>query len=162
MKVPSWEEFNVWVLRVLSDGETRSLRELYREVPARMNLPEEYISVTLSSGQSTVANRIGWSASYLTRVDALDRPKRAHYRITGIGRKLLADNPERVSEAALRKLAKSDDRWWVTKPKVAEGIGTLNAVDEVDTKLDPIEQVEQGIARIHEEISQQLLTRLQV
>ena len=161
MKVPSWEEFNVWVLTVLNDGKTRSLRELYREVPARMNLAHEYQLVMLSSGQPTVANRIGWSASYLTRVDALERPKRGEYRIADIGRKLLATHPERVSEADLRKLAKPDDQWWVTTPKVDGGAQSLNTVDEVETKLDPIEQVEQGIDRIHEDISQQLLSRLQ-
>lgn len=161
MKVPPWEEFNVSVLKVLNDGEIFSIRELRRDVSERMNLSEEKLSATLSSGQSTVANRIGWAASYLTRVDALERPQRGHYRITSIGRQLLQDNPDRVTESDLRKLAKPDDRWWVAATKPTNGAKDHADSDEVDTKLDPIEQVEQGIARIHEDIGHQLLTRLQ-
>ena len=161
MSVPSWEEFNVWVLRVLEDGETLSIRELRRKVPVRMNLPEEQLAVTVSSGQSMVANRIGWAASYLTRVDALERPKRGHYRIANIGRQLLADHPDGVTETHLRKLAKPGDWWWVATPKLDDGVVSVDPADEVDTKLDPIEQVEQGIDRIHEDVGHQLLSRLQ-
>lgn len=161
MKVPSWEEFNIWVLKMLSDGETISIRELRRSVPARMNLTEEQLSATFSSGKSAVANRVGWAASYLTRVDALERPQRAHYRITSIGRQLLQENPEGVTEHDLRKLAKPDDRWWAPAAKPDNGVKSFGNTDEVDTRLDPMEQVEQGIARIHEEVGHELLTRLQ-
>lgn len=161
MHVPSWENFNIWVLKVLSDGETLSIRELRREVSVMMSLKEEQLSATLSSGQTTVANRIGWSASYLTRVDALERPQRGQYRITQIGRQLLRSNPSLITETDLRKLAKPDDRWWVAGPKQEDSLKDFNDVDEVDTRLDPIAQVEQGIARIHEDIRHQLLSRLQ-
>lgn len=161
MKVPSWEEFTIWVLRMLSNGETISIRELRRSVPAMMNLTEEQLSATFSSGKSAVANRVGWAASYLTRVDALERPQRAHYRITSIGRQLLQKNPEGITELDLRKLAKPDDRWWAPSSKPDNGAKSLGDTDEVDTKLDPMEQVEQGIARIHEEVGHELLTRLQ-
>ena len=36
-----------------------------------------------------VPNRIRWSVSYLTRLDALAHPQRAHYRIAPMGRELL-------------------------------------------------------------------------
>jgi restriction system protein len=161
MTVPSWEEFNVWILRILQNGETLSLRELRREVPVRMNLTEDQVSVTVSSGQSTVSNRIGWAASYLTRVDALERPKRGHYRIAPIGRQLLDEHPEGVTEAHLRELAKPGDRWWVAASKSDADVTVVEAADEVETRLDPIEQVEQGIDRIHEDVGHQLLSRLQ-
>lgn len=164
MKVPSWENFNVWVLDVLKDGETHSLRQLRREVPVRMNLPEEQTSATFSgSGRPIVPNRVAWALSYLTRVGALERPQRAHYRITAIGRQLLENNSVRVTEADLRKLAKPDDRWWVTasKPTHEKDVKNYADVEELDTELDPIEQVEQGITRIHEDIGHQLLARLQ-
>lgn len=161
MKVPSWEEFNASVLRVLNDGETLSIRELRRQVPEIMSLTDEHLAAALSSGQSTVENRIGWAASYLTRVEALERPQRGHYRITDRGRKLLIDNPDGVTEHDLRKLAKPDDRWWAPTSKPDNGVRTVHNTDEVDTRLDPIEQVEQGIARIHEEVGHELLTRLQ-
>lgn len=161
MKVPSWEEFNASVLRVLNDGETLSIRELRRQVPETMRLAEEHLAATLSSGQSTVENRIGWAASYLTRVGALERPQRGHYRVTDRGRQLLKDNPGGVTELDLRKLARPDDRWWAPSSKRGNGVKSVDDTDEVDTSLDPIEQVDQGIARIHEEVGHELLTKLQ-
>lgn len=161
MTVPSWEHFNAWVLEVLSNGETLSIRELYREVPARMGLTEDQVAATFSTGRVIVPNRIGWSVSYLTRVDALERPQRAHYRITPIGRQLLENGSDGVTEADLRKLAKPDDRWWVPTSKPDNSVQDYDDADEVDTKLDPIEQVEQGIDRIHEDVGHQLLNRLQ-
>jgi len=61
-----------------------------------MNLTEEQLAATVSSVQSMVANRIGRAASYLTRVDALERPQRARYRSAGGGRWLFAAHPDRV------------------------------------------------------------------
>ena len=97
----------------------------------------------------------------MTRVDALERPRRAHYRIAPIGRQLLAAHPEGVTEAHLRERAKPGDRWWVAAPKNDADVTVVETADEVETKLDPIEQVEQGINRIHEDIGHQLLSRLQ-
>ena len=79
MSMPTWDKFMVPLLQVMSDGEVRRLRELRDETAAREQLTDEQLAELLPSGQSKAANRIGWAASYLTRVGALRRPSRGHY-----------------------------------------------------------------------------------
>ena len=157
--LPTWEDFNAPVLSVLSDGVMRTLRELRRDVAAAVGLTDEQVAEVLPSGQPRAGNRIGWAASYLNRVGALNRPTRGRYEITTFGRELLAKHPGGITESHLKAVAKPGDEWWITR-RTLDG-ETLEQVDEPVTRLDPTEQVEQGIARIHEEVASELLTRLQ-
>ena len=156
--LPSWEDFAVPVLTVLSDGATRSLRDLRKDVSELTGLTDDQRSQTLPSGQSRAENRIGWAASFLNRVDALDRPGRGRYVITELGRGLLISHPTGITVHDLRSLAKEGDEWW--KQKSSEAVGQASDLDPDLSGLDPTEQVEQGIARIHEEVSSELLARL--
>ena len=154
--LPTWEDFNVPVLEVLGAGGTRSLRDLFRDVALHLGLTDDQRAETLPSGQLRVENRIGWAVSYLTRVEALRRPVRAHYEITDLGRNLLRQHPQRVSEGDLKAMAKAGDEWWVSH----RGDGLPEVVTASPVDLDPTEQAEQGIARIHNEVAAELLTRL--
>jgi len=158
METPTWDGSNVPVLKVLSDGVTRSLRDLRRDVADLVGLTTEQRAEALPSGQLRADNRIGWAASYLNRVDALDRPSRGRYIITDFGRELLRDHPDRITENDLKRYAKDGDEWWIARsPASGTGPGPLVTPD---TDLDPTEQVEQGVARIHEEVGSELLSRL--
>jgi restriction system protein len=103
-------------------------------------------------------NRIGWAASYLTRVEALSRPARGRYQITDVGRRLLRDHPAGISEAELRAIAKPGDEWWITR--TSTGSVTVEEVAPLSTELDPIEQVQQGVTRITDDVAAQLLSRI--
>lgn len=159
-EMPTWEQFMVPVLEVSADGETRQLRTLFADVSAHVGLSEAQQAELLGSGQPRAENRIGWAASYLARVDALDKPSRGRYRITDTGRNLLASHPDGITEGDLKLIAKEGDEWW--KPKPTDGSGDEDAVaddDNADSALDPVEQVEKGTARINEAVAAQLLDR---
>jgi restriction system protein len=157
--LPTWEEFNGPVLLVLSDGEVRTLRELRRDVAKAVGLTDDHMAEVLPSGQSRADNRIGWAASYLNRVDALNRPTRGRYEITDVGRELLAKHPAGITELHLKTMAKPGDEWWISR-RAVDGQTEVVQEEATATKLDPTEQVEQGIARIHEEVASELLARL--
>jgi restriction system protein len=123
-----------------------------------VGLTVEQRAETLASGQLRADNRIGWAASYLNRVDALHRPSRGRYEITDFGRDLLSRNPAGITERDLKAVAKEGDEWW-TGRSAGDGPGPSPAGDS-ETVLDPTEQVEQGVARIHEEVASELLSRL--
>lgn len=155
---PTWEQFNVPILTVLSDGTTRSLRQLRRDVADAVGLTAEQRAETLPSGQLRVDNRIGWAASFLNRVDALDRPSRGQYVIADFGRELLERHPTGITESDLKAVAKEGDEWWLSRSSA--GGEEAQPLDTSVTDLDPTEQVEQGVARIHEEVASELLSRL--
>ncbi|MGC0143919.1 restriction endonuclease [Pseudactinotalea sp. Z1732] len=157
--MPTWDEFMAPVLRALIDGRTLRLRELREAVMAAEQIPEDQRAELLPSGQPKVENRIGWAASYLNRVGALERPARGQYLITDVGRKLLADYPEGISEAVLRSMAREGDEWWI--PKAPSGRESKSVAEPTtESTLDPEEQVEEGIARIHATVAADLLSRL--
>ena len=95
--MPTWDQFMTPMLRLASDGKVRRLRELRDDLAGEVLTPEQQAEV-LPSGESKADNRIGWAASYLNRVGALDRPSRGHYVVTDFGRKLLARHPQALSE----------------------------------------------------------------
>lgn len=159
-QMPAWDGFLIYVLRYLSDGAVRGLTEIRQGVADMAHLTEEQQSAQLPSGQHVADNRIGWSLSYLSRVGAIERPKRGRYRITSIGADLLRRYPDGMTEKLIRPLAKPGDEWWVNKqPKPGTTTQTTN--DEEVESLDPIEQIEQGLARIHTTVAADLLDRLQ-
>lgn len=157
MDMPSWDQFMGPVLRILTDGGMRQRRDLHAQLADDMLLTQDQRSEMFSSGQLKYQNRIGWATSYLTRVGALDRPARGQYAITDTGRHLLTQHPDGITERDLRVLAREGDEWWITKR--ADNASAPVEIPE-DTDLDPTEQIEQGIDRIHADVASDLLARL--
>src|SRR5690625_76224 len=100
--IPKWHEFMTPILRVLSDEKPYSRRELYGATSNSMDFTDDQTSILLSSGQPKVENRIGWAMSALTQAGAVERPARATYRITDIGRQALRDFPDRITQSDLK------------------------------------------------------------
>lgn len=158
-QMPAWDGFLVSVLRYLSDGEVRSLSDIRQGVADLAGLTGEQQAEQLPSGQPKADNRIGWAASYLTRVGAIERPARARYRMTPVGVALLAQHPDGITESMLRTMARPGDEWWHTK-RAGTGGESDESGDEV-TPLDPMEQIEAGLERIETDVAADLLQRLQ-
>jgi restriction system protein len=118
-------------------------------------LTDDQRTVMLSSGQSKAHNRIGWAISFLTRIDAVKRPSRGRYVIADLGRELLVNDPDQISEARLKHLYTPGASRQL--PQIDTGV----VRDELKNELDPIEQIERGLERIHEAVSSDLLQRLQ-
>jgi restriction system protein len=161
--MPSWEGFMLPTLRVLSDGIERHWRDFQPLVANEARLTEQQQTQMLPSGKGlTFHNRIGWGVSFLTNVGALERPKRGHYQITDAGRELIRLFPNGVRERDVKALG--IDPHSPIRVYQASAPRAINSgpVIEVDAEaLTPIEQVQSGIERIHEEVATDLLTRLQ-
>ncbi len=158
--IPTWEEFIFPALRALSDGTNRSRRELSPLVSSVAGISEAQKKELLQTGQPIYQNRIGWALSLLTKVGALDRPSRGQYTITDAGRWLLQTYPNGTSVHEIRALG--DDPTSPLSPYVASTSRASTRENEKteESALTPVEQVEQGIARIDEEVAADLLARL--
>lgn len=156
---PKWHEFMAPILQCLLDGETYHRREIYRLVADRVQLTDEQLAETLNSGDSRYENRTGWAISYLNRVGALERPSRGNYVITDVGRELLKDQPHGITEKDLRELAgeSTGSRSWYAL--LAKEQSSVEETQE-EPGLDPTEQIQTGIDRIHEDVAADLLSRL--
>jgi restriction system protein len=159
--MPTWDGFLVYVLRYLSDGAVRALSDIRKGVADLTGLTTDQRAELLNSGQSRADNRIGWAASYLNRVGAIERPVRGKYRITPEGTSLLARRPDRVTESDLRAMAKPGDEWWTGSQSKAASTAVLSEPEPDAEQLDPVEQIEEGLERIHKAVAADLLARLQ-
>ena len=150
--MPTWNQFMIPVLKVLSDGQTRSRRVVYDLVARETYLTEGQRAEVLDSGERRYENRISWAMTYLGKANALERPSRAHLMITESGQSLLKTHPDGLTEADLRLIEGYDDGRKKQLVEVEEG--------PASGELDPYELVERGIVRINSEVASNLLIRL--
>lgn len=162
MVMPTWDEFMAPVLRELESGEIVKRRDLEERVVTAERLTDEDLAETLSSGQLRYRNRIGWATSYLGRAGAISRPARGQYAITDVGRQLLADHPNGITEKALRAFAGDPNasHTWKALQQMAARETAITSDPEPVTGLDPEEQIADGIGRINATVADELLTRL--
>lgn len=158
----NWEGFMIPTLKVMSDGETRHWREFQPLVADEAQLTAEQRKERLPSGsQVKFENRIGWAVSFLTNIGALERPSRGHYRITDAGRSVLAQFPGGAKERDLKALGEDPSSPSRVYQSASKQVSAEPETSAEPSTLTPIEQVQDGIERIHEEIAAELLTRLQ-
>lgn len=187
MSVPTWDQFMIPSLNVLLDGEVHKAREVATAAADVLGVSEQDREILIPSGQEQWVNRANWALSYLARAGAVERPRRGYYRITGIGRGLLADYPDGMTEKDLRSVpgyesprvnrqakataaqqsASSSGVLGGTGPTSAAGSAAAmiptpltTADDEDASALAPEEQIDAGISRITADVADQLLTRI--
>ena len=94
VKGPQFFNYSIPIIEVLKEnGGTGNASEVIDEVIERMKIPEDIISETNASGQSTIKNRIQWARFYLVKAGLIDSEKRGEWRLTqqGFEAKLTAD-----------------------------------------------------------------------
>ena len=96
LSIPDFQTFMLPVLRVAAEGEVR-ISDVVERLAGDFALSADDRSHLLPSGrQTTFANRVHWAKSYLGKAGLIELTKRAHFRITEDGRKVLAASPERI------------------------------------------------------------------
>ncbi|WP_206687070.1 restriction endonuclease [Arthrobacter bussei] len=157
--MPKWHEFMRPVLKVLSDGRTRTRRELIADVLDQEAIPPDQRAILLASGQPSAENRIGWAMSDLTRATAVAKPERGRFIITEIGKQLLSANAGNITKETLRAIPAYND-YEPRRQNISASTAVQRRADE-DSELDPTEQIESGIELLRADVATDLLKRLQ-
>lgn len=151
--LPKWEEFMAPVMRALLNGEVKTSRELREAAADELAVTPEGRAEAVPSGELRLSNRSNWAMSFLSRAGAIERIARGNYSITDVGRSLLSANPTGITERVIKELIESK------KGRSKDDVIEPETITE-ETVLDPVEQVAEGIARVHATISSQLIQRL--
>jgi len=86
MPVPKFFEFFEAFLKVVSDGEIHTAKEVRNTIADVMALSEADLNEMLPSGkQRTFDNRVAWARTYLDKAGLIVTPQRGKYRITSAG-----------------------------------------------------------------------------
>jgi restriction system protein len=116
MYMPTYEDCMLPFLKVLSDGQLHTIRDIIEDVSRAMRLDEQQRVAMLTSGARVIANRVGWARTYLKKAGLLQSPKRGIMQITDRGNQVLAENPVRVDAAFLKERFPEFREWIQAKP----------------------------------------------
>jgi restriction system protein len=107
MAVPKYHEFMLPILELSRDGQERATREVIDAMATRFHLTPEDCALLLPSGrQEVLYNRVTWAQTYLRAAGLLQATRRAHVRITDLGREVLANAPSQIDSSFLRRFPK--------------------------------------------------------
>jgi restriction system protein len=157
-EVPIWPALVAPVLDVLGDGTTYHRKDLFDLAAGRANLSETARNERLSTGGLRYEQRMGWVLSHAVKAGWATRPARAHYAITPLGLEWRAKLPSEFGYTDARALFAE---YWPQSSTSHSETSAISAEDRnaIDA-LEPVEQIEDGIARIRADIGAQLLERL--
>jgi restriction system protein len=139
MAVPDFQSLMLPVLRTAADKEIPS-GELRTRIAAEFELSADDLVEMLPSGRApTFANRVAWATFYLQRAGLLERVRRGVYRITDVGRRVLAEHPDRIDLRFLERFPAYVE--WRQKGGAEPSKPGSTALAEILTTRTPEEQL---------------------
>jgi restriction system protein len=160
MTVPDFQTLMRPLLALADDGQAHAIADLRSALAEQFHLSEEDLAERIPSGRvTTLQNRVGWAATYLYRCGLLERPRRAHYRVTERGRDVLVRNQERIDLSVLEQFEEFEEfrqRSPRQTPKPDQP-QTQSATDDSET---PEEQMETAYRELRSALTAELLDRV--
>ena len=146
------------LLALTEDGEPHAIADLRGSLAEQFQLSEEELADRIPSGRvTTLQNRVGWAATYLYRCGLLERPRRAHYRITERGRDVLASNPDRIDLNVLGQFEEFEEFRQRSRSREPDESQMPVATDDSET---PEEQMEDASRELRSALAADLLDRV--
>ncbi|NMH65831.1 restriction endonuclease [Shewanella salipaludis] len=161
--IPSYEEMMPAVLKVLADGQLKSVRQITEESAVAYGFSDEQIALTLPSGKQTyVYNRVGWAKEYLVKAGLLEQPSRGMCRITSRGQAALASGQKvnnlylsQFEEFVRYKLMSSQSTSQASSKVKAKA---ADAIDE--SSLTPSEQISKAFVALNSALADELIEQI--
>lgn len=158
MAVPKYDELMKPLLTAVKDGEVYKISDVTAILAKKLNLSEEDLAEMLPSGRQTVfKNRVAWAKTYLKKAGLLDSPARAAIVITEAGKKVAAENPEKIDSKYLEQFPSFVDFASVSKP--SNGNDPEPGISR-PTDLTPDDQLEDAYKQINAGLASDLLSEI--
>ncbi|MGH9591234.1 MAG: winged helix-turn-helix domain-containing protein, partial [Terracidiphilus sp.] len=159
MPIPDFQTLMLPLLRLAGEREWR-ISEAVERLAGDNHLSEEEREFLLPSGrQTTFANRVAWAKSYLIKAGLVGPTKRAHFRITNLGREVLRDPPDRITIKFLSQFPSFQE---FRKASESETIENDPALSDIvpDLSLTPDETMRSAHLRLEQELADELLVKV--
>ena len=156
MPIPDYQTLMLPLLRFHADGKIKSMNDAVDALAREFSLTEPELRELLPSGrQPTFRNRIGWAKTYMSKAGLLASPKRGHYTLTPLGKKVIEENPARIDVRFLRRFPAFVE---FQETKHVNGGTTPPSIS--DAKESPEELIETAHAQLKRELAADLLARI--
>ena len=158
MAMPKYDELMKPLLVAVQDGEVYKMKDVTSILAQQLNLSAEELAELLPSGRQTVfKNRVSWAKTYLKKAGLLDSPARATIVITDAGKKVVADNPDKIDSKYLEQFPSFVD--FTSAPETQDSGVTPPAVPQL-TNLTPDDQLEEAYKQINASLASDLLSEV--
>jgi len=150
----TYQDYHKNVLKALSDGNIYKNKEIRYKVIQEYNYSDEELNETLPSGKNRIADRIGWSLTYLKNAKVIENVTRGHYKITQRGKEVLEQNNE-ITDETLKQFPEFCEYLNNSKGKPTQHTNE----NQKDTEEDktPLEQIEDNFSKINNDLANELL-----
>ena len=158
MPVPDYQSLMLPVLKALADGAETPISEVRKRVAVTERLTPDDLREMLANGQSMFTNRVSWAVIYMERAGLVERVRRAIYRLTEEGKKLLAQAPARVDLDVLRTYP--DYVMWskeASGPSPTKDAKPASPGDSTDT---PEEALHHAVQQLRDALEAEVLDRV--
>ncbi len=155
--IPDYQTLMLPLLKVISDKELHSLRQLVEILQSHFELSEsEKLELLPSGTQAIFDNRVGWAKFYLEKAGLLKTEKRGYYRVTESGLEFLKTNPNNLRTRDLDRF-KSFKDFKQSIPKNNDETINSGTSDDVDSSKTPEEALEYAYLKLKNDLSRDLL-----
>ena len=152
MEIPGYQRIMLPLLKLAGDGKTHQFSKAVEALGSQFELSRDDLSVLIESGtQPLFYNRVGWARTYLKKAGLLEDPTKGYFRITEAGKQLLAENPEKIDNAFLRRYPA-----FVEFQKLARATQKKDQKED-RTDLTPEEVLEAAYQEIRNGLAEELL-----
>lgn len=160
MTIPDFQTVMRPILALLADGSSRLTKQVIAAMTDEFSLTDEERNAMLPSGrQRRMDNRVYWALTHLSQAGLLERPVRAHVRITAAGRGVLAAHPQRVDMTVLRQYPSYQEFRNRTSQPTVDKITTTGPVEVPEEQVSPQDLVSRALLENQAAVEGELLTR---
>ncbi len=166
MAIPDYQTLMLPLLRLMSDGQPHTLRDLVAQLSQKFQLTPQERSQLVPSGKRTVFyDRVGWAKTYLVQAGLLETQQRGTYRITPRGTAVLQSNLSQLDVGFLRQFPEFQDFLLRSRNTTGSKFGTAELSLEQQellssTAMTPEEQLEAAYQALRNNLAEDLLERV--
>lgn len=162
MAVPKYNEFFPSYLRLLSDGEVHTTRELCDFCADAFHLSDEDRALRLSSGALYLNDRVSWAGSYLKKAGLVEAVAKGKVRITEVGKEAIRNGTEHVTVEFLCKYESFLAFYHPGRPPQSEGASSPSEETALPAHTDetPEERIDSAVKELNASLAESLFEEI--
>jgi restriction system protein len=154
--VPQFQTLMLPLLKVMGGGHEMTTIQMRDAVADNLAMSPEALSQHLPTGaQNAFDNRMGWAITFLFAAGLLERPRRATYVISEIGKQLLLDPPVEIDAEFLRSYGDFNQFYDAPRGEYE----TLFPADGTETQLIKEGEIEISSRQIHRQLRDKIIAK---
>jgi len=159
MATPDYQSVMLPLVKILGDGQERSMREVTDLLAESFHPTDQEREELLPSGQQSIfSNRVAWAKSHLKAAGLLENPVRGRVRISDLGRNVLAEKPPAINVKFLKRFPAYCD--FIGKSAPTHDDAVSGEAAPVEERRTPLELIDAAYKSLRQATAEDLLSML--